>query len=56
MYLPRGDVAWSVIVKFSCASHAPEDQASHSGHLVVFCCRVAVSVIHLFLAMPRLGL
>ena len=43
-------------VTFSCASHAPRDQASPSGPLVVFCCRVAVSVICLFLAMPRFGL
>ena len=42
MSLPRGAVAWSVIVVFSCASHAPWDQVSPSGPLVVFCCRVAV--------------
>ena len=56
MSLPRGAVAWSVIVTFSCASHAPWDQVSPSGPLVVFCCRVAVSVICLFLAVPWLGL
>ena len=42
MSLPRGAVAWSVIVAFSCASHAPWDQVSPSGPLVMFCCRVAV--------------
>ena len=42
MSLPRGAVAWSVIVTFSCASHAPWDQVSASGPLVVFCCRVAM--------------
>ena len=42
MSLPRGAVAWSVIVTFSCASHAPWDQVSLSGPLVVFCCCVAV--------------
>ena len=42
MSLPRGAVAWSVIVTFSCASHVPWDQVSASGPLVVFCCRVAV--------------
>ena len=56
MYLPRGAVAWSVIVTFSCVSHAPWDQVSPSGPLVVFCCRVAVSVICIFLAVTWLGL
>ena len=42
MSLPRGAVAWSVIVAFSCASHAPRDQVRASGPLVVFCCRVAM--------------
>ena len=42
MSLPRGAVAWSVIVTFSCASHAPWNQVSPSGPLVVFCCRVAM--------------
>ena len=51
-----GAVAWSVIVVFSCVSHAHRDQASPSGILVVFYCRVSVSVICLFLAVPRLGL
>ena len=36
MSLPRGAVAWSVIVTFSCASHAIWDQVSPSGPLVVF--------------------
>ena len=40
MSLPRDAVAWSVIVVFSCASHVPWDQASPSGPLVEFCCRV----------------
>ena len=56
MSLPRGAMARSVIVAFSCASHAPWDQMSPSGPLVVFCCRVVVSVICLFLAVPWLGL
>ena len=56
MSLFHGAVAWSVIVTFSCASHAPWDQLSPSGPLVVFCCRVAVNVIGLFLAVPWLGL
>ena len=56
MSLPRGAVAWSVIVAFSDASHTPWDQVSPSDPLVVFCCRVAVSVICLFLAVPWLGL
>ena len=56
MSLPRGAIAWSVIVAFLRASHAPWDQVSPSGPLVVFCCRVAVSVICLFLAVPWLGL
>ena len=42
MSFPRGAVAWSVSVAFSCASHVPWDQVSASGLLVVFCCRVAV--------------
>ena len=42
MSLPRGAMAWSVIVTFSCDSHVPRDQVSPSGPLVVFCCRVAV--------------
>ena len=42
MSLPRGAAALSVIVTFSCASHAPWDQVSPSGPLVVFCCRVVV--------------
>ena len=42
MSLPRGAVALSVIVAFSCTSHVPWDQASPSGPLVVFCCRVVV--------------
>ena len=54
MSLPRGAVAWSLIRTFPCASHVPWDQVSLSGPLVVFCCLVAVSVICLFLAMPRL--
>ena len=45
MPLPRGVVAWSVIVTLSRASHAPLDQVSPSGPLVVFCCRVAVSYV-----------
>ena len=49
MSLPRGAVAWSVILTFSCTSHAPWDQVSPSGLLVMFCCRVAVSVICLSL-------
>ena len=56
MSLPRGAVAWSVIVTFSCDSHVPRDQVSPSGPLVVFYCRVAVSVIYLFLAVLWLGL
>ena len=56
MSLPHGAVAWSVIVTFSRASYAPWDQMSPSGPLVVFRCRVAVSVIFLFLAVPWLGL
>ena len=56
MSLPRGAVAWSVIVAFTRASHVPLDQVSPSGPLVVFCCRVAVSVICLFLVVPWLGL
>ena len=56
MSLPRGAVAWSVIVKFSCASRAPWDQVSPSGPLVVLCCCLAVSVICLFLAVLWLGL
>ena len=56
MSLPRGAVAWSVIVTFSCAFNAPWDQMSPSGPLVVFCCRVPVSDICLFLAVPWLGL
>ena len=55
MSLPRGAVAWSVIVTY-CASHTPWDQVSALGPLVVFYCRVAVSVICLFLAVPWLGL
>ena len=43
-------------VAFSCASHVPWDQVSASGPLVVFCCRLAVSVICLFLAVPLLDL
>ena len=46
MSLSRGAVAWSVIVAFLRASHAPWDQVSASGPLVVFCCRVAVRVIY----------
>ena len=42
MSFPHGDVAWSVTVTFSCASHAPGNQVSPSGPLVVFCCRVHV--------------
>ena len=42
MSFPRGAVAWSVSVAFSCASHVPWDQVSASGLLVVFCCRVAM--------------
>ena len=42
MSFPRGAVAWSVIVTFPSASHAPWDQGSPSGPLVVFCCRVPV--------------
>ena len=42
MSLPRGAVAWYVIVKFTCAFNAPWDQMSPSGPLVVFCCRLAV--------------
>ena len=42
MSFPRGAVAWSVIVTFSCASHALKDQVSPSGPLVVVCCRLAV--------------
>ena len=45
MSLPRGAVAWSVIVTFPSASHAPWDQASPSGPLVVFCCRVPLLYI-----------
>ena len=56
MSIPRGAVAWYVIVKFTCAFNAPWDQMSPSGPLVVFCCRVAVSVIYLFHAVPWLGL
>ena len=56
MSLPRGAAALSVIVAFSCTSHVPWDQVSPSGPLVVFCCRVAVSVICLFLAVPLLSL
>ena len=56
MSLPRGAMARSVIVAFSCASHAPWDEVSPSAPLVVFCCRVAVSVICLFLAVPLLSL
>ena len=56
MSLSHGAVAWSVIVTFSCPSHAPWDQVSPSGLLVMFCCCVAVSVICLFLAVPWLGL
>ena len=52
MSLPRGAVAWSVIVTFFYASHVPWDQVNASGALVVFCCRVAVSVRCLFLAVP----
>ena len=55
MSLSRGAVGWSVIVTCSCASHAPWDQVSASGPLVVFCCLVAVSAICLFLAVPWLG-
>ena len=42
MSLSRGAVTWSVIVAFTRASHAPWDQISASGPLVVFCFRVAV--------------
>ena len=42
MSLPRGAMAWSVTVTFSCASHSPWDQVSASGPLVVLCCRVTV--------------
>ena len=35
-------MAWSVTVAFSRTSHAPWDQVSPSGPLVVFCCPVAV--------------
>ena len=56
MSLPRGAVAWSVIVISSCASHAPCDQVSPSGPLVEVCCRLAVSVICLFLALSLLDL
>ena len=42
MSIPRGAVAWYVIVKFTCAFNAPWDQMSPSGPLVVFCCRLAV--------------
>ena len=56
MSLPLGAVAWSVIVAFTRASHIPLDQVSPSGPLVVFCCRVAVSVICLFFVVPWLGL
>ena len=42
MSLPRGAVAWSVIVTFSCPSHVPWDQVSASRPLVVFGCRLAV--------------
>ena len=45
MSLPRGAVAWSVILTFSCNSHVPRDQMSPSGPLVAFCCRVAVLYI-----------
>ena len=51
MSLPRGAVAWSVIVTFSCPSHVPWDQVSASGPLVVFCCRVAV----LYVSSSRCG-
>ena len=56
MSLLRGAVAWSVMVISSCASHGPCDQVSPSGPLVEFCCRLAVSVICLFLAVPLLDL
>ena len=56
MSLPRGAVAWSVIVTFYCDSHVPRDQVSPSGPLVVLCCCLAVSVICLFLAVLWLGL
>ena len=42
MSLPRGNVAWSVIVVFSYDSHVPWDQVSASGPLVLFYCSVAV--------------
>ena len=42
MSIPRGAVAWYVIVKLTCAFNAPWDQMSPSGPLVVFCCRLAV--------------
>ena len=45
MPLPRGVLAWSVIVTLSRASRAPWDQVSPSGPLVVFCCRVAVPYV-----------
>ena len=45
MSLPRGAVAWYVIVKFTCAFNAPWNQMSPSGPLVVFCCRVTVLYI-----------
>ena len=56
MSLPRGAVAWSVIVALTRASHVPWDQVSPSGPLVVLCCCLAVSVICLFLAVLWLGL
>ena len=56
MSLPRGAVAWSVTVILPCASHVSWDQVGPLGPLVVVCCRVAVSVICLFLTVPWLGL
>ena len=48
MSLPRGAVAWSVIVAFSCPSHVPWNQVSASGPLVVF------AVVWLcYMSLPR---